>query len=99
MLNRPPGVFGRVYDAETRKPVESFTVIPGRKYSSAEKQIRWERYEKVRGSGGEYALPIDSYMFQPEARVLIEAPGYEPQVSPPFTSSDSYTNDFALNSR
>ncbi len=96
LLNRPPGVFGRVYDAETRKPVESFTVIPGRKYSSAEKQIRWERYEKVRGSGGEYALPIDSYMFQPEARVLIEAPGYEPQVSPPFTSSDSYTNDFAL---
>lgn len=96
LLNRPQGVYGRVYDAETKAPIESFMVVPGRKYSSEDRQIRWERYEGMRGSGGEYGLRIDSYMFQPEARVLVEAPGYEPQISPPFRGADSYTNDFAL---
>ena len=95
-LTRPPGVFGKVFDAETKKPIESFTVIPGRKYSSSETQTRWDRSESARGSGGEYALRMSSYYFQPEARVLVEAPGYEPQVSRAFVGMDSYTNDFAL---
>ena len=95
-LNRAPGIYGKVYDAETKKPIDSFTVIPGRKYSPNQTQIQWERYEAVRGYNGEYALRVDSYMFQPEARVLVEAPGYQPQISPPFTGPDSYTNDFAL---
>ncbi len=95
-MNRTPGVYGKVFDAETKKPIESFTVIPGRKYSQGEVQTRWERSESARGSGGEYALRISSYYFQPEARVLVEAPGYEPQVSRAFAGMDSYTNDFAL---
>lgn len=95
-LLRAPGVYGKVFDAETRKPVESFTIIPGRKYSSDEVQMRWERYEGQRGRDGEYSLHMQNYMFQPEARVLVEAPGYEPQISPPFRNAGSYTNDFAL---
>jgi hypothetical protein len=96
ILNRPPGVYGKVYDAETKQPIESFTIVPGRKYSSNEKQIHWERYEGTRGRAGEYSLKMDSYLFQPEARLLAEAIGYEPQISPPFNNPDSYTNDFAL---
>ena len=95
-LSRPPGVFGKVFDAETKQPIDTFTVIPGRKYSSGETQTRWERSEMARGSGGEYALRMSSYYFQPEARVLVEAPGYEPQISRAFAGVDSYTNDFAL---
>jgi peroxiredoxin len=95
-LMRAPGVYGKVFDAETRKPVESFTVIPGRKYSQEEVQIHWERYSGMRGRDGEYSLRVENYMFQPEARVLVEAPGYEPQISPPFRNPGSYTNDFAL---
>jgi hypothetical protein len=95
-LNRVPGVYGRVYDAETKQPIDSFTVIPGRKYSQGETQIHWERYEAARGRNGEYSLKMDSYFFQPEARVMVEAMGYEPQISPPFNNADSYTNDFAL---
>jgi hypothetical protein len=95
-MNRAAGVYGRVYDAETKKPIPSFTIVPGRKYSANDRQIRWERYEAERGYNGEYALRIDTYMFQPEARVLVEAPGYQAQISPAFNGPDSYTNDFAL---
>ncbi len=95
-LSRPPGVFGKVYDAETKEPISAFTVIPGRKYSTSDSQIHWERDERVRGQNGEYSLRMSSYYFQPEGRVLVEAMGYEPQVSPPFRNSDSYTNDFML---
>jgi len=95
-VNRAPGVYGKVYDVETKQPITSFTVIPGRKYSQGETQIHWERYEAQRARNGEYALKMDSYFFQPEARVLVEAIGYEPQISPAFNNPDSYTNDFAL---
>src|SRR5687768_3416813 len=37
-----------------------------------------------------------SYYFQPEGRVLMEAPGYEAQISPPFSNYDAYTHDFVL---
>ena len=95
-LQRSPGVYGKVFDAATRQPVESFTLIPGRKYSPNETQIHWERSGRTRGRDGEYSLEVNNYMFQPEARVLVEAPGYEPQISPPFRGAGSYTNDFAL---
>ena len=95
-MNGTPGVYGKVFDAETKKPIEAFTVIPGRKYSQGEVQTHWQRSEGARGSGGEYSLRMSSYYFQPEARVLVEAPGYEPQVSRGFAGMDSYTHDFAL---
>src|SRR5205085_4409499 len=95
-LTRPPGVYGKVFDAETKKPIESFMVVPGRKYSQGETRINWDRSEGMRGFGGEYSLRMSSYYFQPEARVLVEAPGYEPQVSRAFAGVDSYTNDFAM---
>ena len=95
-LGRAPGISGRVYDAETGKPIPSFSLVPGRKYSPNQTQIQWERSEATRGRDGEYSLRLDSYMFQPEARLLIEAPGYWPQISPAFNNPDAYTNDFAL---
>jgi len=95
-INHSPGVYGKVYDVETKKPVESFTVFPGRKYSSNETPIRWDRSEHARGVNGEYSLRISSYYFQPEARVLVEAPGYEPQISRALNGIDSYVCDFEL---
>ena len=95
-LTRPAGVYGKVLDAETRQPVESFFVLPGRKYSSGESRINWSRSDGMRGFGGEYSLKLSTYYFQPEARVLIEAPGYEPQISRAFNGVDSHTNDFLL---
>ncbi|MDB6030684.1 MAG: hypothetical protein JWM16_1022 [Verrucomicrobiales bacterium] len=96
VLNRPNGIYGKVYDADTKKPIENFTVIPGRKYSQTEQRIRWERYESTRGADGEYSIRMEQYYFQPEARIKVEAFGYLPQVSAGFTSQGSYTNDFAL---
>ncbi len=95
-LNRQPGVSGKVYDAETRKPIDLFSIIKGRKYSPNEPRIRWERNDTGRGRNGEYAVRLDEYYFQPEARIMIEAPGYVPQISRGFQSADAYTNDFAL---
>jgi len=95
-LNRPPGVSGKVYDAETREPIDLFTIIKGRKYSSSDPIIRWERGDVARGRNGDYAIRVDEYYFQPEARIMVEAPGYVPQISQGFPGSDSYTNDFAL---
>ena len=95
-ISRAPGVYGKVYDAETKKPVEAFTIIPGRKYSQGETQIHWDRSDIGRGYGGEYLLRVSSYYFQPEGYVLVEAPGYEPQISRPLTGVDSYVCDFAL---
>jgi peroxiredoxin len=95
-LNRQPGVAGKVYDAETKKPIDLFTIIKGRKYSSSEQTIHWERYDTQRGRNGEYSVRVEDYYFQPEARIMVEAPGYIPQISRGFQNSDSYTNDFVL---
>src|SRR5207248_2966245 len=48
------------------------------------------------GHNGEYIVRIEDYYFQPEARIMVEAPGYIPQISPGWQSPDSYTADFAL---
>jgi len=95
-ITRAPGVYGKVIDADTKKPIPSFTVIPGRKYSPSETRINWDRSDSGRGYNGEYSLRMSSYYFQPEGRVLVEAPGYEPQISQAFTGMDSYVADFAL---
>ncbi len=95
-LNRPPGVSGKVYDVETKEPIDLFTIIKGRKYSTSDPIIRWERGDMARGRNGEYSIRVDEYYFQPEARIMVEAPGYIPQISRGFAGSDSYTADFAL---
>jgi hypothetical protein len=71
-------------------------IIKGRKYSPDEDQIHWERSDTARGQNGEYSARIQEYYFQPEARIMVEAPGYLPQVSTGWQVADSYTNDFAL---
>lgn len=95
-LNRFPGISGSVLDADTRQPVESFTLTKGRKYNPSETQLHWERYNSTRGRGGEYWIRVEDYYFQPEARLMVEAPGYVPEVSPGFTSPGTHTHDFLL---
>lgn len=95
-INRQAGIYGKVFDAETKKPIDNFFVVPGRKYSSNEPRVRWDRSDGARGFGGEYSLRLSTYYFEPEARVMVEAPGYDPQMSPAFRGVDSYVHDFAL---
>src|SRR5215813_6291567 len=50
----------------------------------------------ARCRNGEYSIRVDEYYFQPEATIMVEAPGYIPQISRGFRNPESYTNDFAL---
>ena len=94
-LRKMSRVFGRVLDAETRKPVEDFTVIRGHAYNPGE-SMRWQRYNLSRGGrNGEYSMRLDDYS-QGRNQILIEAPGYLPAVSPALTAVGFYTNDFEL---
>ncbi|HEY2951805.1 MAG TPA: carboxypeptidase-like regulatory domain-containing protein, partial [Verrucomicrobiae bacterium] len=93
-LRRISRVFGRVLDAETRKPVEDFTVIRGHAYNPGE-PMRWQRYNVSRGKNGDYSMRLDDYS-SGRNQIMIEAPGYLPAVSPPLTAAGVYTNDFEL---
>ena len=95
-ISRPPGFYGKVIDAETKKPIEYFSIIRGRKYNPDEPDIHWERYDTGHGANGEYSLRMENYYFQPEARIKIEAPGYMPQISEGYRIADTYVIDFAL---
>ena len=93
-LRKMSRVVGHVVDAETRKPLEEFTVVKGRTYNPDE-PMRWERYDAARGRKGEYAVRLDDYS-SGRSQVLVEAPGYLPAASPVFHKAGFYTNDFAL---
>lgn len=95
-INRMPGISGRVLDAETGRPIDTFIVVRGRKYGGNDEQVHWERYETLRGRDGEYFIRLEEYYFQPEARLMVEAPGYVPVISPGFTRSGTHTHDFRL---
>jgi len=95
-LRRMSRVFGRVVDAETKKPVDQFVVITGRSYNSDE-PIRWERYDTQAGRKGEYSARLTEYSSQGgRSQIMVEAPGYLPAASPVFTKAGVYTNDFEL---
>lgn len=95
-ISRMPGISGRVLDAETGRPIETFIVVRGRKFGGNNEQINWERYDTLRGRDGEYFIRLEEYYFQPEARLMVEAPGYVPMISPGFTRSGTHTHDFRL---
>jgi peroxiredoxin len=93
-LRRMSTASGRVVDAETKKPIEEFNVIRGHSYSPNE-PMRWERYNLYKGHMGEYSVRLNEYG-SGEGKILIEAPGYLPAASKPFSKPGWYTNDFGL---
>jgi hypothetical protein len=97
-LRKMSRVFGRVVDAETKKPIDEFTVVKGRAYS-AEEPMRWDRYDSARGRNGEYSVRLEEYSSGnsgARSQIMVEAPGYRPVASPPFLKAGLYTNHFEM---
>jgi len=86
-------ISGKVVDAQSKQPVQSFQIIVGRVYS--EDNVNWERNNPIQGGNGKY-----SYQNQQnnggQIRLLLQADGYLPAVSPAFAYSGWFTNDFEL---
>jgi len=87
---------GTLVDAETKKPIDEFTLIKGHSYSPGE-PIRWNRYSGsvVKGRNGRYSVRLDDY-YNGQSKIMIEAPGYLPVISPAFTNAGWYINNFEL---
>ncbi len=81
----PLTVFGKVVDAESGLPLESFTVVQGIDWGNGQ-QIYWERYNQQQGSNGKYSMEIN----EPREGhyVRVEADGYRPGVSRKITSEE-----------
>jgi hypothetical protein len=96
VLQRRSQILGRVVDADTGQPIPEFKVIRGRAYSQYE-PLRWERYNATRGRNGQFSIALnDFYGSEGRSQVMVEAPGYIPQVSPPPSKAGAHTNEFAL---
>lgn len=87
---------GLVVDAETKKPIDEFSIIKGHSYSPGE-PIRWNRYgyTPIKGRNGRYSVRLDDY-YNGQSKIMIEAPGYLPVASMAFTKPGWYTNNFEL---
>ncbi len=94
VLNPVPQIVGKVVDAATKEPIQDFQIIIGRVVGGDD--VSWERYRPVQGSDGHYSYRPDENFYQPSIRLLVEAKGYLPQASPPFSPSGWQTNDFEL---
>jgi len=96
MLRKMSAAVGTVVDAETKKPIDEFTIVKGHSYSPGE-PIRWNRYSgsTSRGRNGRYSVRLEDY-YNGQTRIMIEAPGYMPALSEIFTKPGWYTNDFEL---
>jgi RNA polymerase sigma factor (sigma-70 family) len=86
-------VAGRVIDAETKKPIPEFRVIPGRRYQGG--QLSWAREDSFLAKDGRYV--------RRETRgelahvIRIEAEGYQAAVSRDIQSTEgSISVDFEL---
>lgn len=86
-------VSGRVIDAQTKQPINSFRVVPG--IRSAKPDIRWVRHEQFTAADGHYSVRRrDAELAH---LVRIEATGYQPAVSRDIKSDEGQvTIDFAL---
>ncbi|MAG93829.1 MAG: hypothetical protein CMJ48_08785 [Planctomycetaceae bacterium] len=93
---RPPPALvmtGKVIDAETKKPIKKFRVIPG--VRSSETHMNWVRGGEFTVTEGRYEMrrthDYFAYLFR------IEADGYRPAVSRDIKSNEGQvTIDFAL---
>lgn len=73
---------GRVVDADSGEPIESFQITPGPVYGLGE-QARWGNELAITGRMGRYVIEENTEPGQ-QYRFLFEAEGYEPVASPPM---------------
>ena len=93
-LIKPLKVKGAVTDADTGRPVDAFTVVPGIDWGNDQKPY-WERQSARKQSGGHFEF--DFAEPRPGHLVRIEAEGYLPASSRSFKDSEGDIRfDFAL---
>jgi hypothetical protein len=85
-------VAGKVIDAETKKPIDRFTVVKRYQYENNTPK-RWNRYSSTTGRKGSFSSTLGG-ISQAQWTLVIEAKGYEPLLSETFTGS--YSNVFEL---
>jgi hypothetical protein len=93
VMPRAIKVSGNVVDAETGRPLESFSVIPGSEWKN--QPHYWHRYMIKPGKAGKFAIEFD----EPNEGhlVRIEAEGYRPAISRVIKDDQSeVTLDFKL---
>lgn len=93
MLRRIGTITGHVVDAVTKAPIPEFQVYWGQ--SLGNDQVYWQRYAPVQGSNGHYVFR-NQQGIGGQIRLLVEAKGYLPQVSPQIPTSGSHISNFAL---
>lgn len=77
---------GRVLDAETEEAIDRFQVTPGSR-SNRPNKIAWETHRTEVHQEGHYRLLLPKRAHTPQ--LLVEADGYLPTASPPFSASDT----------
>jgi thiol-disulfide isomerase/thioredoxin len=93
-LIKPLKVTGAVTDADTGRPIDALTVLPGIDWGNGQSPY-WERQSARKQSGGQFAVEFA----EPRAGHLIriEAEGYRPVSSRAFKDSEGDVRfDFAL---
>ncbi|HEX5219148.1 MAG TPA: redoxin domain-containing protein [Verrucomicrobiae bacterium] len=78
-------VTGTVVDAETKEPLNAFTVVPGRKGRIGD-EIDWFSTRRTEHSNGTFKVYFTKQAQAPA--VLIEAEGYLPQSSGPISATN-----------
>ncbi len=95
-----PAVRGKVVDAETGEPVESFKVIPGQEPRTWGGQVYWQHNEVVDCKDGWYEIAEPfrtNFSGGTKARFLrVEARGYRPEVMPVELTGRVVEVDFSL---
>jgi hypothetical protein len=91
---RPTRYYGKVVDAETRKPVDSFSYSARYRYPD-NTPPRWYRYTSGTGRKGSFNSTMGNFS-RAEWSMVIEARGYEPYVSGIITNTGMFTNVIEL---
>jgi RNA polymerase sigma factor (sigma-70 family) len=87
-MPRPRFVRGSVSDAETGKPIETFTVLTGHAGDAGE-DPEWEYANARAGERGAYEVKLDAGLRSFVRFVRIEADGYLPQRSRAFQEDEA----------
>ncbi len=95
LLDQGGMIVGRVVDAQSKQPIDQFHVIIGRSFGTLD-DIYWERYSPIQGTDGRFSFENQPNYGQEEIRLLVEAPGYLPELSPLEDASRAITCNFEL---
>ena len=96
VFRTPPAlvISGNVIDAETRKPLAKFTVVPGSRFDNAT-QLHWYDSDRFAAADGKYQIRQTRPQFAHLIR--IEASGYQAAVSRDIKSNEGNVSiDFEL---